>query len=286
MKRIFKNYAIIAFASALAFTSCEEATVGNDEELNYNTITSVVQFPAADVTASAVADGENKTYNAKIMVAGPNVEALEGDITATFEIDSDSSAEEGVNYILENNTVTLKKSQNYLANIPITIITEGIEPPSNESLILRIASLSTGEENVVISGNKYEVMIDISYSCFADLAGTYAATNDFCYPAGLTIDITPNSDGSWNLTSADGYWLSECTGNSGLFNAGNLFVVCGSVLPSSDLDYGAASGYNIGNITGGTWDPDAGTNGVLRTDNTEGFFNGGPYSWESIYTRL
>lgn len=262
-------------------TSCEDASVGSDEELNYNTLTNVVQFPSATATASAVADGDVKTYLAKIQVAGPDKANLVGDVVASISVDPSSTAVEGTNYTLAQNSITLKRSENYLANLPISIITNGITPPSSETLVLNISAVNANGQNVLVSGNKNKVIITISYSCFADLSGTYLVTNDWCAPSEIET-IIANADGSWNLSSADGRWLSRCTGNTTLPNPGNIFVVCGVVLPSTDLEYGTDGGFGIGDILDGSWDP---VTGVLTMDHIETFFNGGPREWTSTYIR-
>lgn len=287
-----KRYLIQLCFAALTATflvSCE-GEIGSDEPLDYNTGINVVRFPSSTADAPVVTDGDDKIYNAKIQVAGPTVEQLSGDVTVNFiVVDSLTTAVKGVNYTLDSNQVVLKDANNYLGTIPITVITSGITPPANVTLTLLITDISTSEGSVVLSGNSTQVEIKISYSCFADLTGTYSVTNDFCAPTGLTIEITPNPDGSWHLESADGMWLSECTGNTGLFNAGDIFVVCGEVLPTSNLEFGTSGSgntYSIGDISGGTWNEATGT---LILENSEGviipFFNGGPYYWTSTYVR-
>jgi hypothetical protein len=282
MKNIVK-YCGLLFLALFVATSCEDATVGDDQEINYNTHTSVVTFPAASVNATAVASGDPVPYIAKIGIQGPDVDILTADVAVSVSVDPASTAVQGTHFTLPNSTITLTADQDYLGSFPITIITDGITPPLTKTLILNIDEISTSADDVVISGNKNQVTITINYSCYADLTGTYSVTNDFCGSSGTTT-ITMNEDGSWHLGTADGFWLDQCTGNAGLLNAGNIMVVCGEVLPSTDLDYGSDSGsYSIGDITGGSWDPDTGT---LILHNTDHFFNGGPYSWTSTYVRL
>ena len=280
MKNFIKYIGISVFTLGL-ISSCDDASVGDDEELNYNNQINVVQFPSATATASAVADGDVKTYLAKIQVAGPDIENLNADVTANFAVDPSSTAVEGTNFTLSQNSITLKKSENYLANLPISIITDGITPPTTETIVLNITSVNANGQNVVASGNKNKVIITLSYSCFADLSGTYLVTNDWCAPSEIET-IIGNADGSWNLSSADGRWLSRCTGNTTLPNPGNIFVVCGVVLPSTDLEYGTDGGFGIGDILDGSWDP---VTGVLTMDHIETFFNGGPREWTSTYIR-
>jgi len=280
MKNIIKYLGVSILAFSLV-TSCDDTNVGSDEELNYNTGINVVQFPSAAVTAPAVADGEVKSYNVKILAAGPDIANISGNPTVNFSVDPASTAVAGVHYTLDSNSITLSQANDYLGNIPISIITEGIDPPSSETLILNLDSVSGSGDNVVISGNKGKVVITISYSCFADLAGTYTVTNDFCnVGAGRTTTIEGNSDGSWSLGTGDGYWIDVCTGNAGFFNPGSIFVICG-VVEVATLNENCAS-QNIACVQGGTWDDATGT---LNLELLDVFFNGGPYNWTATYVR-
>ena len=155
-------------------------------------------------------------------------------------------------------------------------------PPLAENPILKLNIVSTTGNGVISSDST--VTLQIVYQCFADLTGTYDVTNNFangaCFPNGpLPATISQNPDGSWFLSTADGYWLIECSGNTGLFNFGNITELCGDILPSNDLEYGDLP---IGTITGGTWDS---VNGILQMDHTEAFFTNGPYAWSPLYVR-
>ncbi|CAM1341934.1 hypothetical protein [Tenacibaculum aestuarii] len=122
----------------------------------------------------------------------------------------------------------------------------------------------------------------VTINCFADLSGTYAVTNDACNP-NFTTTIEANADGSWHIERGDGGFLSLCTGNSGLLNAADILVVCGEVQPTGNLDFGSAGGtYDIGDISGGTWNQDT---GVLIMYHTQSLWSTRPSSWTSTYVR-
>lgn len=282
MKRFLKYSGFLLLTLVLA-TSCDDTNVGGDEELDYNTLINVVTFKKAALNAPAVADGEIKTYNAAIFVAGPNVGNIDGDITVKFSVDPSSTAVEGVNYTLASNSITLTKSSDYLGNIPIQIITEGIVPPLNLTLVLNIDSVTTNVDNVVVSGNKKQAVITIGYSCFANLEGTYSMNNDIgCSRLPVEVTISPNAEGGWYISTADGGLLQFCSANN-IQNDGNIFVVCGEVLESEDVAYCGSNG--IGCILGGSWDPDAGANGVLTLTNGNTFFGFAGAEYTSTYTR-
>lgn len=122
----------------------------------------------------------------------------------------------------------------------------------------------------------------ITINCSSNLAGTYLVTNDFCMPSYITT-ITANPDGSWHIESGDGAFLHLCTGNSTLINWADINVVCGEVQPTGMLRFGSDnSGYDIGDISGGTWD---GVNGVLTMQHSQSFTTNWASSWTSTYTR-
>ena len=107
-------------------------------------------------------------------------------------------------------------------------------------------------------------------------------TNSVCASV-LTVGIAPNSDGTWAIDRADGGLLSLCSTNSSLFNPGNITVVCGAVLATGDLDFGSGnSSYDIGDITGGSWDAVSGT---LTMEHVQSFFSWAGSSYVSTYVR-
>lgn len=123
--------------------------------------------------------------------------------------------------------------------------------------------------------------LGVAVSCLADLTGTYSVTNSACEPS-FTVEITRNPNGSYHITSADGGFLHRCTSNATLLNAGNIKEQCGEILPSGDLDFGESSGYNIGNVSGGSWNAETGT---LTMDHTQDFTANWPSEWSSTYVR-
>jgi hypothetical protein len=131
-------------------------------------------------------------------------------------------------------------------------------------------------------------VLNIAVSCMADLTGTYSVTNTSCpgdpdFP--FTATITKNADGSYHLSSADGGFLHRCTGNTTLLNAGDIVEQCGTILASTNLDFGSAGSggaYDIGDITGGTWNAET---GVLTLVHTQTWSAARPGEWTSTYVR-
>ncbi|WP_298339365.1 hypothetical protein [uncultured Algibacter sp.] len=281
MKKIIKNPVILLSMVMLTITSCllddDSLTKTFDDGPNFTS------FSTLNQTVSAVADGEEKTANVTVELQGPNLVGYTEDVAVSISVDADNTtAIENVHYRINSSTVMLLASQNYIATLPITIITDGIEPPLDVAPILTLTLTDPSGNNVIASSK--QTTLSLIYQCFADLSGTYTVTNDWC-PGSLrqnTTTITKNADGSWRFGTADGYWLDSCTGNAGLFNGGNVVELCGEILPTGDLDYGTGGGFGIGDILGGTWDAE---NGIITMQHRETFFNGGPREWTTTYTR-
>lgn len=274
MKKINKYFTILFVT--LMFTSClvddEAPSDNNDSGPN------IAGFARGSQNLSAVADGSTVDFGVVLELKGPSLSQTTEDVTVTVSPDPASTAVEGVHYEFPSSSITLTKANNYIGTLTITVITEDVVAPLTAELILNVASASG--TNVVANGN--ETTLNFVYQCFADLSGTYSVTNDFCFP-NFTTTIVANADGSWNIGSADGGFLHQCTSNTSLLNPGNITELCGEILPTGDLDFGTL-GFSgaIGDIQGGTWDAE---NGILTMSHTENFFNGGPYAWNSTYTR-
>ncbi|MFZ0490543.1 MAG: hypothetical protein WAM00_09875 [Salegentibacter sp.] len=278
MKNILHKMKFFAVAMlVLSISSCDPLL--DDSVTDFGTGPDFIGFKSSEVTAPFAVDGEDHVYNSTIKLFGPGLHDFTEDVTVTFQVDeANSSAEAGVNYSLASNSVTLTKENDYSAQIPITIVTEGIVPPVEKTITLEITDVSTSAPDVIISatGNKQE--ITVSYSCFADLSGTYTMTNSVCDPQVEGITIEANDEGGWYLSTADGGLLQYCTSNTGLQNDGNIIVVCGEVKPSNGFAFCGSNG--IGCITGGTWDPETGT---LTLEHNDTFFGVGAYT--STYVR-
>lgn len=271
----FNKYFTILFVTLL-FSSClvddEAPSDNNDSGPN------IAGFAVTSQNLSAVADGNTREFGIVVELKGPGLREATEDVTLTVASEPGSTAIEGVHYEFPSSSITLTKANNYFGTLPITVITEGVEAPLTAELVLSVAS-ATGT-NVVANGNT--ITLNFVYQCFADLSGTYSVTNDFCFPS-FTTECTADPDGSWYLGVADGGFLHTCTSNTSLLNWGNITELCGEILPGGDLRFGTA-GFSgaIGDIVGGTWDAE---NGIISMSHTENFFNGGPYAWNSTYTR-
>jgi len=207
MKKTIKLITLFIVMS-LTVTSCllddKALTDGFPEGSNFTTFKNFSQ------NLSAVANGDVYTFPINLEVQGPTVINMTGDVTASIAVEGSSTAVEGVHYTFDRTDVTLMKSNNYIGQIPINIITEGLVAPMSVELTLSI-SFTSGDSNTVSSIKT--TTLSIIYQCFADLAGTYMVTNDWCLSTPIEATISDGGDGSWYLSSADGYWLSEYSCN-------------------------------------------------------------------------
>src|SRR5699024_7724762 len=126
-----------------------------------------------------------------IRVEGPSVNDLSGDIKVTVEpefdgIEEEFQAEQGVNFKIENNTLTLKESEAYTDSLIVTMITEGITPPLDNSPMLKLKVVeAVGPDHLVASGKPAEMTLN--YACSSDfVVHYYLSTSIDCSP---TIDI-------------------------------------------------------------------------------------------------
>lgn len=268
---------ILIILIAFNITGCFEDTTIDDEIAG---TPNLVTFSRQEVSASATADGSEYTKEVNLKFIGPRLDEVKNQVTVNVSVDESSTAVEGTHYRLDQTQITFGPDDNFLAKLPFTMLTAGIQAPleENPELVLNLENAS-GDPSVIASGKKLK--INLLYLCFADLSGTYLVTNDNCDTGGYTIEISQNPDGSWYLESADGGFLGHCTANTGLANFGTINVVCGEVQPSDDLEYVGCC--DIGNIQGGTWDQQS---GVLIMEHTQEFTPNWAGSWKSTYTRL
>lgn len=274
MKNIIKSITLL-LVMALSVTSC----ILDDDNLSdtFSDGPNFTSFANLSQTVSAVADGNLVGANINIILEGPNMVGYTEDVTLGIEVDAaNTTAIEGVHYTINSTSLTLTESNNYIGTLPISIITEGIEPPLDVAPILTFKFSNANGTNVIPSSKSTE--LTIIYQCFADMAGTYLVTNSLgC--VSKTTTITKAADGSWALGTADGFFLDSCTSNAGFLNGGNIVELCGEILPTGNLAYGFLG---IGTIAGGTWDAE---NGILTLNNLNTWTTNFPADWVSTYVR-
>jgi hypothetical protein len=203
------KYILILVLSLGAFNSClvDDTTRYdlNDDGPN------LAGFTDTKTAFSFVSDGNEYVFTVRMNLIGPTSMDVTDDIVVTIGADASSTAIEGTHFRIDQPTITLKKSDNYLGLIPITILTEGIIAPLDEipMLYLKVVS-ATGAENVLNNGKKLE--ITLNYGCFSDLAGLYTVTIDRISTTGVPSQyirtdevITQTGVGTYRTTYV-GHW--------------------------------------------------------------------------------
>lgn len=229
-----------------------------------------------------VANGDEYVFTVRMKLIGPTSMDVTDDVVVTIDSDPTSTAVKGVHFRLDQPSITLKKADNYLGLIPITILTEGIIAPLAKApiLVLKVVS-ATGAENVLNNGKKIE--ITLNYGCFSNLAGTYNAHLIRTNPDNSTVVynyvdvITQTGVGEYRTTEVAHY-----IGGLGVGTPGYTFVdVCNVVTVPNQylLDY--YSNEVFGHLPGSV-DP---ATGVIKTFYTV-TFAAGNRTYETTYTPI
>ena len=167
--RQFK-YILLFILSMSLFNSCliDDTTKADLNDQGYN----LAGFDLTRTSIAAVSDGKEYKHLLKVKVVGPTKMDLKNDITITIGADATSTAIEGTHFKLENPTVVLKASDNYLGYVEVTMITKDIVTPLAKAPILQLKVISaTGDPKVMNSGKLIEVTMN--YACYSNLAGIY-----------------------------------------------------------------------------------------------------------------
>lgn len=282
MKKNFQKLLYIPVILILAFSSCNESEdiiTANAKEGAFLTVEgssgTLAGAPESGVELEdATMDFEvaELTYDVSVASGAPDVSELV--VKKTFQGETIEVARvSGTEILVEYDDLS-----DFL---------QGFDVTSDE---LRVGDVIQFQTDIIMKDGRTlvnkDASLNIQVSCVADLSGTYSVTNTSCpgdpdFP--FIATITKNADGSYHITSADGGFLHRCTGNTTLLNAGDIVEQCGTILPSTDLDFGSTGGsYDIGDITGGTWDA---ANGILTLNHTQTFFATRPSEWTSTYVR-
>ncbi len=250
-----RNLKIIVFILSLTiFGACD--LFDDDTSLDQNALgPNFAGFENPTKEYAAVADGNEYPFTVKVKVDGPTAKDLTADIEMTVEVDTTSTAIEGTHFRIDNPTVILKKSDNYLGLLDITMLTEGIITPLAESpyIILNVKSAS-GDGNVIANGKKIKIVLN--YACFSDLAGFYnvvVTREDGSVGDPAVDEIVQIGVGQYKTIATVGLW--------GVLNPefGLIFSdVCGKItVPKHDLA-DMYSNQIYGQLDAGNVDPETG----------------------------
>lgn len=178
--KILNRYNFIVLLVALSLSSC--LVDDSAETDSYGDGPNLVSFTSESISLSAETNGEEFARSIPITIIGPTFDEISEPVTVEVEIDPSSTAESGVHYQLESTSFTINPGDELPYNLPITILTDGLEAPLDETPVLNvnIASITT-ESNVVINAKNDELQVNLAYACPFDISnyeGTYIATTD------------------------------------------------------------------------------------------------------------
>ncbi|MCK7591945.1 hypothetical protein M0G43_15260 [Subsaxibacter sp. CAU 1640] len=171
MKNYIKYFGILCLSFMM--TSClvddSAPSDNNDEGPN------LVGFTSSTVNASVVADGSTSQVMLPVTFSGPTAASFPSEFTATIAVDPSSTAIEGVHYTLSSTSVTMSPDSNFIATFPITIITDGIDPPLDPAPVLKLNIVDISNSSIVPNGRTSSISVRIEYLCYSDITGKYEA---------------------------------------------------------------------------------------------------------------
>jgi hypothetical protein len=273
MKR-FNHILLILFLGVFFFASCDDET--KEVELIQDGKNLVV-FEATNQAVTEVADGTEYKVQVKVKLQGPSTDKVGGDITVNVGYDQTlTTAVEGTHFRLDNPSIVLKQSNNYLGLYEFTMLTEGIVTPLAKSPLLYLTfSSATGAENVIASAKA--IKVTLNFACPSELQGSYSVVmvRDGTTTYTFQDNITKTGVGTYR-TSEVGHWI----GGLGVGTNGYTFTdVCGVInVPEQNLvDYYSNKVYGNGP---GTVDEETGVITISYTIT----FAAGDRVYECVYT--
>jgi hypothetical protein len=145
-------------------------------------------FELNRTSVAGIADGSEYIFPMKVKIIGPTMTDLTGDITLTVAPDPASTAIEGTHFRIDNPVIVLSKNNNYLGLLNVTMTTEGIATPIENSPVLILnATSATGDPTVINNGKPLE--ITLNFACFSEFQGSYTLTINRVSTTGVASTI-------------------------------------------------------------------------------------------------
>lgn len=262
MKRI--TYILLLVLGVTYLNSC---TVEDRDVDQIGDSPNIAVFEATKQSVTQIADGSTYTVQVKVKLQGPSLAGLSGDVTVNVAADESSTAVAGTHYALVNESVVLKKDNNYLALLEFTMLTDGIETPlaSSPILVLKVTGAS-GASNVINSGKT--IPVTLNYACPSDLEGWYAATMIRDGGAPVTYDdyFTKTGVGTYRTTEV-GHWI----GGLGVGVPGYTFMDVCSVISVPQQDLVENYSNQVQSTAPGSVDPETGVIHIIYSISSSGW---------------
>jgi hypothetical protein len=189
------KYLIFFVLGITALASCSSIVDDYERSEDFDTGPNLIGFDKASSNVAGISNGSEYVFELPMKGTGPTILDATADVTVKITVDPASTAVEGTNFTLSQNTVTLTAANNYLNLFPITMLTEGIIAPLDETpyVILNVAEVDSSGD-FVDNGRTGQTKVNLLYLCFSNLAGDYS----------VEMDYFNNGDtGEWASTSFD-----------------------------------------------------------------------------------
>lgn len=190
-KTIFKYKFILLALLAFGATSCDALL--DDEITDFGATPVLVQFQDPALTAFFLQTDEKPvyTYEVPVTLIGGRNQPIGQPVEVTVAIAEETTAEEGVEFRLVDNTATIAAGE-MTGTITIEVISDNLDPFDPKTLVLEITDLS----NLTIS-EVDDTAIVLQAACELDLSsfyGTYDAVEDGQYEYEVTIEEGPEDN--------------------------------------------------------------------------------------------
>ena len=186
MKSILYNlkFTAVVVLTLSFMTSCDALL--DDDVTDFGTGPNFVGFEEGSIDVNVGEGSGNNDAVIPLVVIGPTSEFMNETVTVTWSVDPSSTAEAGVHYELPSSsgTVELTSENDYYYEIPLTVITDDLLAPNEETLVLTVTEFSTNDKNVVINEKTEQVIVNLNVLCHEELAGEYIHPE-----SGLTVNI-------------------------------------------------------------------------------------------------
>ena len=213
------KYLLIFVLGVFSLTSCivddTERTEDYDKGPNF------LGFTTASTNVAGISNGNEYVFQLPMQGTGPTIFEQTADASVSITVDPSSTAVEGVHFKLSQSTLGFSMSNNYINNLPITMLTEGIIAPLEENpyVVLNVAEVDSAG-NFVDNGRTGQIQVNLLYLCFSNLSGDYSVEMRYINPS-LGTDtmhsfddtLFETGDGQYR-TGRVGHWTQDDLGGT------------------------------------------------------------------------
>ena len=189
MKNLIYKLKIVVVTLLVFGTSSCDALL-DDEVTDFGATPVLVQFEDPDFTAFFLQTAEKPvyTYEIPITLIGGRNQPINQSVDVTVAVSSESTAQEGVEFNLVDNTATIPAGE-MTGSVTIEVISDNLDPFDPKTLVLEITDSSA----LTISEDDQAAVV-LQAACELDVAsfyGTYDALEDGAYEYVVTISEGP-----------------------------------------------------------------------------------------------